>query len=92
MSGYNAGMVADEPISAFEMSPRVADYQIGYVMGHAFSESVRLASSHAGCVVAIDLAKTYGIPTSCLREYFDDPEIDDVEDEEFDDFDCIPEE
>lgn len=92
MSGYSAGMVTNQPISAFEMSPRVWDYQIGYVIGHAFSESVRWASPHAGCVVAVVLAKTYGIPTCYLRKYFDDPELDDFDDEEFDDFDCFPQE
>jgi hypothetical protein len=77
-AGYNAGVSADYPVSAYQLSSFTEEYRLGYVVGLAFMESVRRASSYAGSVEAASLGRKYGIPYEALEPYFDDSTDPDV--------------
>lgn len=71
-AGYNMGINADSSLSAFDISTYVLEFQIGYVIGYSFSESVRQASPRACAVIAADLGREYRIPYDHLIKYFKD--------------------
>lgn len=77
-AGYTAGINADVPLRLFEMSLFCEDYQIGYVVGLAYVQSVRCATPRAGASEAAEMGKKYRIPFASLKSYFNDPSDPDV--------------
>ena len=59
--GFEHGAEAEEDPSALEFCSRVHEYQIGFIVGHAFAQAVKLASHAAAAATAGALGSRFGI-------------------------------
>lgn len=59
LAGTKAGTNARTPMSSFEMFQYNENFVIGYIAGHSFAESVRMASPTAAAVTVGTLAHEY---------------------------------
>lgn len=64
--GFAQGSDAADDPSDLEMSSRVPEYRLGYVIGRGYSEAVKQANRDAGIVTASQLAARYKVQIEAL--------------------------
>ena len=60
-AGFQAGQAAEVSMSAFEMSPYVRDFTVGYIVGYSSMQSFRMASHDVAAWSAGELGCRYRI-------------------------------
>jgi hypothetical protein len=66
--GFEHGVEAVEEPSHLEMSSRVPDYRLGYIVGRSYAVCVRRGSRVAAANVAGELAARFGVKLDDLLE------------------------
>lgn len=74
--GFEQGIEATEDPTEFEMSSRVAEYRLGYVLGRSYVECVQRASRKAGAVKAGHLGARFGVELDALIKALALPDLD----------------
>lgn len=75
-AGYKAGLNADQPFGAFEMSQFVDDYVLGYVVGYSEIVSFRQALPVAWAWQAGELGRLYRVPLRDLAQFIGPEDFD----------------
>lgn len=70
-AGYLAGQVATVPMSAFEMSPYVREFTVGYIVAYSSMQSFRMASHDVAAWSAAELGCLYRISADELLPHLD---------------------
>lgn len=60
-AGYQAGQAAEVSMSAFEMSPYLREFTVGYIVGYSCMQSFRMASQDVAAWSAGELGYRYRI-------------------------------